>query len=134
MYPNKSSLTVALHSVFTVLGMAPEKRWRIVAKVDIKGAFVQTPMSGPPIYMRLDPKVVKYAKEMYPEFEEYLWNGTSIYTVMLKAMYGCVQASALWYVLTRSEIEKWGTFSLQNRQVCNCQTGGQQNLSLTFAC
>jgi hypothetical protein len=44
MYPNKSSLTVALHSVFTVLGMAAEKRWWIVVKVDIKGAFVQTPM------------------------------------------------------------------------------------------
>jgi hypothetical protein len=108
MYPNKSSPTVALQSVFTVLGMAAEHRWRIVAKVDIKGAFVQTPMSGPPIFMKLDPKVVRYAREMYPEFEEYLWNGASIYTVMLKAMYGCVQASALWYALIRSEIEKMG--------------------------
>jgi hypothetical protein len=27
---------------------------------------------------------------------------------MLKAMYGCVQASALWYALIRSEIEKMG--------------------------
>ncbi len=108
MYPNKSSPTVALHSVFTVLGIAAEKRWRIVAKVDINGAFVQTPMSGPPIYMKLDPKVVRYAREMYPEFKEYLWNGTSIYTVMLKAMYGCVQASALWYALIHSEIEKMG--------------------------
>ena len=108
MYPNKSSPTVAIHSVFTVLGMAAEKRWRIVAKVDIKGAFVQTPMIGPPIFMRLDPKVVQYAKELYPEFDEYLWQSTSLYTVMLKAMYGCVQASALWYALIRSEIEIMG--------------------------
>jgi hypothetical protein len=108
MYPNKSSPTIALHSVFTVLGMAAEKRWRVVAKVDIKGAFVQTPMSGPPIFMRLDPKVVRYAKEIYPEFEEFQWKDASIFTVMLKAMYGCVQASALWYALIRSEIEKMG--------------------------
>jgi hypothetical protein len=66
MYPNKSSPTVALHSVFTVLGMAAEKRWQVVAKVDIKGAFVQTSMSGPPIFMRLDPKVVRYAQRNVP--------------------------------------------------------------------
>jgi hypothetical protein len=50
LYPNKSSPTVAIHSVFAVLGMAAEKHWRIVIKIDIKGAFVQTPMSGPPIF------------------------------------------------------------------------------------
>jgi hypothetical protein len=108
MYPNKSSPTVAIHSVFMVLGMAGEKRWRVVVKIDIKGAFVLTPMSGPPIYMRLDLKVVRYAKEMYPELDEFQWKDDSLYTIMLKAMYGCVQASALWYALIRYEIEKMG--------------------------
>jgi hypothetical protein len=69
LYPNKSSPTVAIHSVFAVLGMAVEKHWRIVIKIDIKGAFVQTPMSGPPIFMKLDPKIMRYAKEMYPVAE-----------------------------------------------------------------
>ena len=45
MHPNKSSPTVAIHSVFTVLGMASSKPWRIVIKIDIRSAFVQTPMS-----------------------------------------------------------------------------------------
>jgi hypothetical protein len=108
LYPNKSSPTVAIHSVFTVLGMIGEKPWLIVAKIDIKGAFIQTPMTGPPIYMKLDPKVVKYAKELYPELDEFQWKDQCVYTVMLKAMYGCVQASALWYVLIRSEFEKMG--------------------------
>jgi len=49
MFPNKSSPTVAIQSVFTVLGLACQKRRRIVAKIDIKGAFIQTPMRGPPI-------------------------------------------------------------------------------------
>ncbi len=106
MYLNKSSPTVAIHSVFTVLGMACEKRWRVVVKIDIKGAFVQTPMTGPPIFMRLNGKVMKYAKELYPELEEYRWKDDCLYTVMLKAIYGCVQASALWYTLIRYEIEK----------------------------
>jgi hypothetical protein len=106
VYPNKSSPTVAIHSVFTVLGMACEKRWWVVIKIDIKGAFVQTPMTGPPIFMRLNGKVMKYAKELYPELEEYRWKDDCLYMVMLKAMYGCVQASALWYALIRFEIEK----------------------------
>jgi hypothetical protein len=46
MYPNKSLPIVAVHSVFTVLGLASRKRWGIVIKIDIKGAFVQTPMEG----------------------------------------------------------------------------------------
>ncbi len=50
LYPNKSSPTVAIHSVFTVLGLAATKRWRIVVKIDVKGAFVQTPMSGEPMW------------------------------------------------------------------------------------
>jgi hypothetical protein len=108
LYPSKSSPTVAIHSVFTVLGMIGEKRWLVVAKIDIKGAFVQTPMTGPPIYMKLDPKIVKYAKEMYPELDEFQWKDQCLYTVMLKAMYSCVQASALWYVLIRSEFKKMG--------------------------
>jgi hypothetical protein len=86
--------------------MAAEKRWRIVAKIDIKGAFVQTPMTGPPIYMKLDPKVMGYAKELYPELNEYQWRDECLYTILLKAMYGCVQASALWYALIRHELEK----------------------------
>jgi len=47
LYPDKS-LTVAIHSVFTVLGMMAEKLWRVTVKIDIKGAFVQTPMKGEP--------------------------------------------------------------------------------------
>lgn len=39
MYPNKSSPTVAIHSVFTVLGLATSKPWWIVLKIDIKGSY-----------------------------------------------------------------------------------------------
>ncbi len=64
MYPDKLSLTVAIHSVFTVLGLACQKRWRIVVKIDIKGAFVQTPMTGHQIFMKLDPKITKYVRDL----------------------------------------------------------------------
>ena len=40
----------------------------LMAKVDIKGAFVQTPMEGPDVYMHIRRKVVAYLLVMYPEF------------------------------------------------------------------
>ncbi len=70
LYPNKSSPTVAIHSVFTVLGLAATKTWRIVIKIDVNGAFVQTPMSGEPTFMKLDPKVSKYAMELFPHLKK----------------------------------------------------------------
>jgi hypothetical protein len=108
MYPDKSSPTVAIHSVFTALGLASEKPWRIVVKIDIKGAFVQTPMKGEPVYMRVDPKVSSYVVEMFPRLREMLEPDGCLYTLLLKAMYGCVQASALWYALIRSFLEELG--------------------------
>jgi len=45
------------------------------------------------------------AKELYPELNEFIWEDSCLYTILLKAMYGCVQASALWYALIRSIIE-----------------------------
>jgi len=82
MYPDKPSPTVAIHTVFMVLGLACQKRWRIVVKIDIKGAFVQTPMTGHQIFMKLDPKITKYAREMCPEFDDFIWRDGCLYTVL----------------------------------------------------
>jgi hypothetical protein len=108
LYPNKSSPTVAIHSVFTVVGLAATKAWRIVVKIDVKGAFVQTPKKGEPTYMKFDPKVSKYAVEIFPKLKGMLEDDGCIYTLLLKAMYGCVQASALWYALIKAELESLG--------------------------
>jgi len=108
LYPNKSSPTVAIHSVFTVLGLAATKTWQIVVKIDVKGAFLQTPMSGEPTFMKLDPKVLKYAVELFPNLKKMVEEDECLYTVLLKAMYGCVQASALWYAMIKAELEKLG--------------------------
>jgi hypothetical protein len=108
MYPNKSSPTVAIHSVFTILGMASSKPWRIVIKIDIRSVFVQTPMSGEPVYMKLDPKITKCTVEPCPELKKYVEADGCLYTLLLKALYGCIQASALWYALIRSVLEEFG--------------------------
>jgi hypothetical protein len=65
-------------------------------------------MSGEPTYIKLDPKISRYAVEMYPELEKILESEGCLYTVLLKALYRCVQASALWYVLIRNELQRLG--------------------------
>jgi hypothetical protein len=107
MYPNKSSPTVAVHSVFTALGLASGKRWRIVVKIDIKGAFVQTLMEGE-VYMKVNQKMASYVINMFPDLKEMVHDDGCLYTLLLKAMYGCIQASALWYALIRSFLEELG--------------------------
>jgi hypothetical protein len=100
--------TVAIHSVLAALGLASTKPWWIVVKIDIKGAFVQTPMTGETIYMRLDPKMTKYAVGLYPELVEMVEKDGCLYMEMLKAMYGCIQASALLYALIKKFLEDLG--------------------------
>jgi hypothetical protein len=108
LYPDKSSPTVVLHSVFTVLGMVASHKWRVTVKIDIKGAFLQTPMEGEPTYTKLDQKMSKYVVEMFPELKTLMEEDGCLYTLMLKAIYGCVQASALWYALIRQTLEEGG--------------------------
>jgi hypothetical protein len=90
MYPNSSSPTVAIHSVFATLGIASTKPWRMVVKKDIKGAFVQTPMTGEPTYVRIDPKVTRIAVELYPKLAGFVESNGYLYMLLLKALYGCV--------------------------------------------
>jgi hypothetical protein len=58
--------------------------------------------------MKLDPKVSKYAVELFPDLKGMLEGDGCIYTLLLKAMYGWVQTSALWYALIRAELESLG--------------------------
>jgi len=99
-YPNKSSPTLAVHSLFTVLAFySALAASYVMAKVDIKGAFVQTPMEGKPVYMRIDKKVTRYIVDLYPLLAEFVQPDGYMFPLLLKAMYGCVQASSLWFKL-----------------------------------
>ncbi len=98
MYPKKSSPTIAVHLVFTALGLASGKWWRIVVKINIKGAFVQTPMEGE-VYMKVNQRMASYVINLFLDLKEMVHDDGCLYTLLLKAMYGCIQANALWYAL-----------------------------------
>lgn len=52
MYPNRSSPTVAAHSIMTEPAVAACNKGYIVGKLDVKGAFIQVEMTGTPVYIR----------------------------------------------------------------------------------
>ncbi len=70
-----------------------------MAKAGIKGPFIQTPMNGAPVYVKLSKNVAKYIIKLFPELSRYLTKDGVLYARMLKAMYCCVQASRLWFEL-----------------------------------
>jgi hypothetical protein len=82
--------------------------WLIVVKIDIKGAFLQTPMTGEPIYMRLDPRLTQFTFSLFPELKKMVDADGCLYTRMLKAIYGCFHACALWYLEIKKFLEGLG--------------------------
>jgi hypothetical protein len=68
-----------------------------MAKIDVKGAFVQTEMVGPSVYIKCRKKVTDLMMKTFPGLKRYIGNDGLLYFRLLKALYGCVQASKLWF-------------------------------------
>lgn len=97
LFPNKSSPTVAIHSILSCLTVAAYNGVQEAAKIDLKGAFIQTPMEGPPVYMRCDKNLTKLIVEVYPQFKKYVSKDGYLYNRWKKALYGCIQAISFWF-------------------------------------
>jgi hypothetical protein len=97
MYPDHSSPTVAIHSLLTCLAVAAYNPTYVMAKIDVKGAFVQTEMVGPPVYIKCRKKVTDLMIKTFPGLKRYIGSDGLLHFKLLKALYGCVQASKLWF-------------------------------------
>ena len=75
-----------MYSMYTVLALYTGMSGYLMAKVDIKGAFVQTTMEGLDVYMKIHRKLVAYLLVIYPEFAELVQADGLIVTHMQKAM------------------------------------------------
>jgi hypothetical protein len=56
-------------------------------------------MEGDPIYMKIGRDLASKVVKLYPEYKEFIDEKGNLFVEMLKAMYGCVQASLLWHRL-----------------------------------
>jgi hypothetical protein len=97
LYPNRSSPTVGLHSMMTYLVMAAQLQGYILSKVDVKGAYLQTEMTGSPVFMKLDKRLTESVISILPSLKRFVTPEGTLYTKLLKALYGCIQSSRLWY-------------------------------------
>jgi hypothetical protein len=97
MYPDRSSPTVAIHSLLTCLTVAAYNPMYVMAKIDVKGAFTQTEMVGPSVYIKCRKKATDLMMKTFPGLKRYIGNDGLLYFKLLKALYGCVQASKLWF-------------------------------------
>ena len=97
MYLDRYSPTVAVHSIFACLTVAAHRGIKEVAKIDVKGAFIQTPMEGSPVYMRCSKELTQLIVEVYPHLKKFMSDKGYLFCKLLKALYGCVQASKLWF-------------------------------------
>jgi hypothetical protein len=108
LYPDRSSPMMAMHTIMTVLMVAACNSNCHMEKLDVKDAFIQTEMKGTPVYIKCRGKLKGLILETYPKYGKYVGADRVLYCKLKKALYGCVQASKLWYEKLRSFLYKQG--------------------------
>jgi hypothetical protein len=105
LYDNLSSPTAATSSVLSIAAIAAAE-FRFVMVVDIGGAFLNASMksTGVPVHMRLDRIMTKMLVELHPQYAPYVEESGCMVVVLDKALYGCVEASSLWYAHLRGTL------------------------------
>jgi hypothetical protein len=97
LYPNKSSPTASIHVIFTCFGIIVYTGKYQVAKIDVKGAYIQTEITRSPKYMKMDKKLTNAILAILPSLQSYVTPEGTLYTKLLKSLYGCIQSGQLWY-------------------------------------
>ncbi len=69
----------------------------VIGKLDVKGAFIQTEMTGMPVYVQCRGKLKDLMVKILPNLKKNIGSDGMLYCRLRKALYGCVQASKLWY-------------------------------------
>jgi hypothetical protein len=111
MYEDLAAPTAATANVFAMAALAAREK-RVVKTVDIGGAYLNASMaeSGVIVHMRLN-------KTMTAKFTEFVTEDGSSVVQLDKALYGCVKAAHLWYLMLREKLETYG-FEVDPAQPC----------------
>jgi hypothetical protein len=62
----------------------------VVGKLDVKGAFIQTEMSGIPVYMQCRGNLKELILKVLPELKKCIGSNGVLYYWLRKALYGCM--------------------------------------------
>jgi predicted small secreted protein len=108
LYPDRLSPTVIVHAILMCLALATCNTAYTLGKIDVKGAFIQTEMSGTPVYIKCTRQLRDFILDLYPEYDKYVGKDGVLYCKLLKVLYKCVQASKLWYEKVRKFLDGLG--------------------------
>jgi predicted lactoylglutathione lyase len=105
LYENLSSPTVSTTSVLTLAAIAAAEGRTVIA-IDIGGAFLNADMepTGVEVHMRLDSIMTRMLVQLDPSYKKFVERDGTAVVKLDKALYGCVEASALWYNDIRSKL------------------------------
>ncbi len=109
MYEDLSAPTAATANVFAMAALAAREK-RVVATVGIGGAYLNASMeeSRVIVHMRLDKVMTDILVKIDPKFEKFVAEDGSSVVQLDKALYGCVEAAHLWYLMLREKLEAYG--------------------------
>jgi len=127
LYDDLSAPTASIEGIMILLSIAAGKGLS-VATADIGCAFLEARMddNANPVYMKISGQVSKFMLKLFPKLSKYV-HGNCLYTQLLGALYGCVEAPILWYQLLSSALCEFG---LTPSSVDRCIFSGNINGSI----
>ena len=110
LFGDVSAPTASTTSVLIVAAIAAAEGRNNFASIDIGGAFLnaELPVNGPKIHMRLDKLLTSILVRLDPHYAQFVAGDGSCVVQLDRALYGTVQAAALWYKDLRSKLEADG--------------------------
>jgi len=73
--------------------VAPSER---IATMNISGAYLNAPMKGAPVHMKVSADVSRAITELDPLYQAYVRPDGTVIVKLMKALYGCVQSAKRW--------------------------------------
>ncbi|CAJ1959585.1 unnamed protein product [Cylindrotheca closterium] len=130
----------ALHEAIICTGVIDAHEGRNVMSMDIPDAFIQTLMpkqeeGEDQVIMKITGLLVDYMIDLDPTYRDFvvIKNGHRvIYVVILRAIYGMLQAPLLWYQNLRASLKEYGlVFNVYDLCIANMMVNKKQ-LTIRF--
>jgi hypothetical protein len=132
LYENLSSPTAATTSLLTVASIAAAEH-RSVLIIDIGGAFLNASMhpTGVTVHMRLNEVMSSILIKIAPSYRKYLEANNTLVVELDKALYGCVEAAALWFEDIKGKLRTYG-FVQNSYDACVMNRIGRSGKQMTI--
>lgn len=95
LYDDCSSSTVSSSAMMVIAGVAAREK-RHVVTADITAAYLNAPMEED-VYLSLPPLVAQIVCDLDSSFKQFRNGNGGMIVKLLKALYGCVESSKLWF-------------------------------------